>query len=187
MAFPGGYDAASFDNGYLILTADDSSFWYSMEGDKPALHRAELNSAVGSQVLSWRVSNQVYLSELSEQDLLHLSKCITAYTEMLIGDDFSELASITTSDYLSGLSKPGTMPGAQIDRIFDFYLSRQGTELYDLAFSALYRSSGERESSQTVQMHLLFRRGTDNHMLLTSANLDFQSAEPPVAAEPGEE
>jgi hypothetical protein len=38
-----------------------------------------------------------------------------------------------------------------------------------------------------VHMHLLFRRGTDNHMILTSANLNFQSAEPPAPTEADEE
>ena len=183
MAFSSAYDAASYESSYLVLTVDDCSFWYSMEDEKPSLHRAVMNSPVGKQTLTWTVSNQVYLSELSEQDLLHIRHGITAYTGMLIADDFSGLSAITTSDYLSSLSKPGTMPGAQIDRIFDFYLTRQDTEYYDLAFSMLYRAPGEREGGQLVQTHLTFRRGTDNNMILTSASLDFQSTEPQVPAE----
>ncbi|MBR2088079.1 MAG: hypothetical protein IJ906_13275 [Oscillospiraceae bacterium] len=187
MAFPTGYDAAAYDNGFLILTAEDSSFWYSVDGTKPGLRRAELKTPVGTRTLSWRLSNQVYLASLSEQDLLRMSRCVTAYTDMLLADDFSSLASVTTSDYLSGLSKPGTMPGARIDRVFGFSFSSQDKETYDLAFSAEYRPAGVREGSQMVHMHLLFRRGTDNRMILISANLNFQSVEPPAPSETDEE
>ncbi len=187
MVFSTGYEAASFARRYLILTAEGCDFWYNVDAPKPALQRAEMKTPVGNRTLEWRVSNQVYLSELTEADLLTVSKCITAYTGMLLADDFSGLSAITTSDHLSGLTKPGTMPGARIDRVFDFSLARQDKELYDLAFSAMYHRSGKRESDQMVQMHLLFRRGTDNHMILTSANLDFQSAEPQVPSESDEE
>ena len=55
------------------------------------------------------------------------------------------------------------------------------------ALSAEYRPAGVREGSQMVHMHLLFRRGTDNRMILTSANLNFQSVEPPAPSETDEE
>jgi beta-N-acetylhexosaminidase len=108
---------------------------------------------------------------------------VLAGNDMLIADDFSTLSSVTSSDYLSGLTKPGTMPGAQIESVSGQYLSMPDSETYDLAFTALYRADGERTAGQMVQMHLMFRRGTDNHMILTSANLDFQSTEPPAPTE----
>ena len=187
MAFSSCYDTAAFENRFLILTTEGSSFWYSVNAMKPQLRRAELKTTVGTRTLSWRISNQVYLTDLSEQDLLRISQCVSSYTDMLLADDFSGLASVTTSDYLSGLSKPGTMPGARIDRVFDFSFSGQDKENYDLACSAEYRPAGSREKKQIVQMHLLFRRGTDNRMILTSANLNFQSVEPPAPSETADE
>lgn len=183
MAFPTGYDAASCEKGCLVLQVENGSFWYDAESAKPVLRRAELGTLIGTRTLSWRLSNQVYLADLSEQDLLRISRCVTAYTGMLLADDFSALGTLTTSDYLSGLSKPGTMPGTRIDEVYNFSFSRQDGETYDLAFTMRCRPYRTRGDSQLVQMHLLFRRGTDNHMILTSANLNFQSAEPPAPTE----
>ena len=184
MAFSTGYDDAGFENGDLILTTENCLFRYSMAGVKPRLLRAEMETPIGGQLLHWRLSNQVFLSDLSEQDLLRISQYTTSYLDMLLQDDFSGLAAISSSDYISGLSKPGTMPDARIDSIHDFSFSRQEQDVYDLSFTASYRNPGVRIGSQSVQMHLLFRRGTDTHMLLTSANLDFQSAEKLVPAKP---
>ncbi|MCR5717930.1 MAG: hypothetical protein K6F80_02715 [Oscillospiraceae bacterium] len=180
MAFPNSYEDAACEGDNLILTRQDCSFLYSMKEDKPRLLRAGMVTPVSGQRILWRVSNQVFLSELSEEDLLRISECTTAYLDMLLRDDFSSLASISSSDYISGLSKPGTMPDAKIDKVYDFSFSRQEPGCYDLAFTASYREQGERVGKQSVQMHLLFRKGNDDHILLTAANLDFQSAEKPL-------
>lgn len=187
MAFPNSYDDAACEGDDLILTADECAFRYRMQELKPKLLRADMVTPVGGQLLQWRVSNQVFFTALSEEELLRISSCTTAYLDMLLKDDFSGLSSISSSDYISGLSKPGTMPGAKIDKVYDFSFSRVEPGVYDLAFTASYRESGVRIGQQNVQMHLFFRKGADEHMLLTSANLDFKSAEKPIRIQPDED
>lgn len=180
MLLPDAYEAAAYDGNLLKVMNEGCSFYYDVTGDAPVMRRAELQAVIGEQKLIWRVANQVYLSDLTEKDLLQMNRSIAAYTGMLLADDFTELSGISSGEYISGLTKPGSMPYAQIDRISGFSLSKQDTLTYDLAFTASYHTSEIRDAA--VQMHLMFRRGAERTMILTSANLDFQSA-PQATAE----
>lgn len=181
LALPSAYEEASYENGDLELSSQGCTYVYHPENDKLQLQAAQMQCAVGGKMLNWRVSNQVYLTELDEHDLQRISRCITVYTDMLIQDDFSDLSSITSSDFFSALSKPGSMPDAKIDALGGFSLSKQESATYDLAFTATYHTGGSPEHAQSVQMHLFLRRNAENQMILTSANLNFRSASKPAA------
>ena len=192
MAFASNYDNAALNGNMLELTAEGCRFSYSMEKE---LRRAEMQCRIGSQTMSWRVSNQVYLTDLREKDLKRINRGIAAYMSMLLEDEFSDLMSISSAEFIGGLSKPGSMPGALIDRISGFSMVRNADDpmIYTLAFTAAYHNKGELDSSQSVRTELSFRRSADNDMLLTSANLDFQrqdqtpSAPKPLPTEETEE
>ena len=179
--FFSSYDDAAFEKGVMELTVDSCRFSYGTDAAPPVLRRAEMQCRIGSQALNWRVSNQVYLSDLRESDLRRMNQSVAAYMDMLLEDDFTELASISSAEFISGLSKPGSMPGALIDRISSFSLSKEDEQTYNLAFTAAYHMTGDLDSSQSVQVQLFFRRGAENDMLLTSAKLDFQRKEQHMA------
>ncbi len=177
MLFTSAYDAVSCEDNVLTLVSDGCEFRYQDTDGRMSLISAKIVSPVGSQELLWRVSNQVYLSDLTENDLRRISRSLSAYMSMLIEDDFAGLSDITDADFIPALTRPGTMPRAKVDKVSGFSLTKKNTEIYELAFTAAYHQPGEKNASQSVQVHLQFRRGAENRMLLTSANLDFRAAE----------
>ncbi|MBQ4465023.1 MAG: hypothetical protein II916_03580 [Oscillospiraceae bacterium] len=183
LAFASAYDEVSYEKDVLRLKTDNCTFVYSDSSDKPVLTSAEMECPVGKVSLQWRLSNRVYLQQLSEADLLRINRGISEYMTMLIEDDFTGLPDISDTDYIAGLTRPGTMPRAKIDRLNGFSFSMQNEEIYDVAFTAAYHMAGERTAFQSVQAHLLFRRGANNKMLLTSVNLNFRSKETPTEAQ----
>lgn len=175
LALPSAYESASFENGDMQLTNNGCTFLYHTDGDKLQLRSAQMQCEIGGKKLDWRVSNQVYLSDLSEQDLNRICQCITDYISMLIKSDFTDLGSVTASDYFMALSKPNSLLDAKIDALSGFSFSKLEQGVYDFAFTAAYHTGGSPDISQTVQMDLMLRRNGENKMILTSANLDFRS------------
>ena len=181
LAFPRSYEKAEADDsGMLSLTVSDCVFDYYLGGDSPVLRRASMTSDICGVALQWRVANQVYLNDLNENDLLRINKIVTSYMLMLQESSFDELPTISASDYIAGLTKPGSFAGMAFDEISGFsFASADGNSAYDFSFTASYHLT-EAESEQmpgtAVQVQLRFRRNTDNKMILTSSNLNFQGA-----------
>ncbi len=181
LAFPRSYEKAEADDsGMLSLTVSDCVFDYYLGGDSPVLRRASMTSDICGVALQWRVANQVYLNDLNENDLLRINKIVTSYMLMLQESSFDELPAISASDYIAGLTKPGSFAGMAFDEISGFsFASADGNSAYDFSFTASYHLT-EAESEQmpgtAVQVQLRFRRNTDNKMILTSSNLNFQGA-----------
>ena len=66
------------------------------------------------------------------------------------------------------------------DEISGFsFASADGNSAYDFSFTASYHltdAEAEQMPGTAVQVQLRFRRNTDNKMILTSSNLNFQGA-----------
>lgn len=186
--FSGSYDAVSYESGMLDLETEGCIFSYYIPDAKPVLRKAEMVCQIGGLPLKWRIGNQVFLSELSEEDLLRINNCIAAYMDMLIRSDFTELPQISGGDYIGGLERPNSLSeDMQFDEIggFSFRSTSQGSGSYDFSFAISYHTDGEDDNvSQTVQLLLRFRRNADNKMILTSAALDYQST--PVQEAPAD-
>ena len=181
LAFPRSYEKAEADeSGMLSLTVSDCVFDYYLGGDSPVLRRASMTSDICGVALQWRVANQVYLNDLNENDLLRINKIVTSYMLMLQESSFDELPAISASDYIAGLTKPGSFAGMAFDEISGFsFASADGNSAYDFSFTASYHltdAEAEQMPGTAVQVQLRFRRNTDNKMILTSSNLNFQGA-----------
>ena len=181
LAFPRSYEKAEADDsGMLSLTVSDCAFDYYLGGDSPVLRRASMTSDICGVALQWRVANQVYLNDLNENDLLRINKIVTSYMLMLQESSFDELPAISASDYIAGLTKPGSFAGMAFDEISGFsFASADGNSAYDFSFTASYHltdAEAEQMPGTAVQVQLRFRRNTDNKMILTSSNLNFQGA-----------
>ena len=181
LAFPRSYEKAEADDsGMLSLTVSDCVFDYYLGGDSPVLRRAAMTSDICGVALQWRVANQVYLNDLNENDLLRINKIVTSYMLMLQESSFDELPAISASDYIAGLTKPGSFAGMAFDEISGFsFASADGNSAYDFSFTASYHltdAEAEQMPGTAVQVQLRFRRNTDNKMILTSSNLNFQGA-----------
>ena len=181
LAFPRSYEKAEADDsGMLSLTVSDCVFDYYLGGDSPVLRRASMTSDICGVALQWRVANQVYLNDLNENDLLRINKIVTSYMLMLQESSFDELPAISASDYIAGLTKPGSFAGMAFDEISGFsFASADGNSAYDFSFTASYHltdAEAEQMPGTAVQVQLRFRRNTDNKMILTSSNLNFQGA-----------
>ncbi|MBR1458671.1 MAG: hypothetical protein IJ595_04760 [Oscillospiraceae bacterium] len=181
LAFPRSYEKAEADDsGMLSLTVSDCVFDYYLGGDSPVLRRASMTSDICGVALQWRVANQVYLNDLNENDLLRINKIVTSYMLMLQESSFDELPAISASDYIAGLTKPGSFAGMAFDEISGFsFASADGNSAYDFSFTASYHltdAGAEQMPGTAVQVQLRFRRNTDNKMILTSSNLNFQGA-----------
>lgn len=182
--FSGSYDAVSYESGMLELETEGCVFSYYIPEAKPILRKAEMVCDIGGIPFSWRIGNQVYLSDLSETDLLRINDCVAGYMDMLIRSDFTGLPGISGGDYIGGLERPNSLSeDMQFEEIsgFSFRTTEQGSGSYDFSFAVSYLTDGEEGSvSQTVQLQLRLRRNADNKMILTSAALDYQSANVPV-------
>ncbi|MBQ7013706.1 MAG: hypothetical protein IJN11_07325 [Oscillospiraceae bacterium] len=195
-AFQDSWTTAQFENDILQLQRDGSFFSYYIgdEAAVPQFRKARMQCRIAGLPLEWSVSNQTYLSELNDTDLIRINNVVPQYIDMLISNDFSELSQLTTQENMAGLSKMDCFPGFVFEKVDGFSFSsvdREGVRDYDFAFTLQYDttpgiSGTEPEQNipeevsgnleQTVQIHLYFRRNTDNQLILTSATLDFHSA-----------
>jgi hypothetical protein len=188
--FQRSWDAAEYENGILILETDGCQFSYYIADGQPVLHRGELQCTIGNLPLNWKISNQVYLSDLTAEDLLRINTCVSQYMDMLtVLNDFSGLADISSVEYTGSLTKPGSFQNLVLDEISDFSFSLSENEKekggYDFIFTVSCHEesaevSGEDGGYRNALMHLHFLRNSENEMILTSADINFQSVEVPV-------
>ncbi len=204
--FQNAWTSAEYDSGVLALEKEGCFFSYYLldASAAPVFRRARMQCSIGGEPLSWSISNKTVLSEFDAEDLLRINAIVPAYIDMLIENDFSELASISSADYLAGLSKVDCFPGFVFDEAQDFSFSAvQNGDVrdYDFAFTLQYHqektetttednaavmpADSENLLEQSVKIHLYFRRNTENQLILTSANLDFHNTVIPVTEAPG--
>ncbi|MBQ8926918.1 MAG: hypothetical protein IJ055_01410 [Oscillospiraceae bacterium] len=180
--FRRSYESVSYESGILLLTTQGCTFRYDLSKEPPALQRAQMQCMMDTVRLDWNVGNQVYLAVFSEEDLLRINRCVSAYMDMLLQSDFTDLPEISGSDYIGGLTKPGTFTDLTVDGVSNFSFAQKEREdgtKEDGVYSFRYTLSCHPENgdSQTVIIGLSFVRNADNNMILSGANLDFQSAE----------
>ncbi len=177
----------SFDNAYygdelLQMELSGCEFCYFLAGSGPRLQCARMQCDVLGGKLQWNIANRKLLDELSEDDLLRLNECVGTYMDMLEQSDFSDLPDITGSDYIGRLTKPGSFLGMTFEEIGHFsFEDAKKEDTYDFSFAASYHTEETEEQAAvngTVQLHLYFRRNTENKLILTSADLNFQNPEP---------
>lgn len=206
--FQDSWTSAGYNNGILLLEQDGCSFSYYIGDTKaePLFRRAEMQCELAGLPLKWSVGNRAFLSELDPEDMFRMNAVVPAYIRMLIENDFSELADISSAEFLPGLSKVDCFPGFVFDEVREFSFSKAengGVMDYDFAFTLQYHTEVTSDTTagqvqpaaesanqleQTVQIHLYFRRNAENELILTSANLDFHNTEilvtePPTADE----
>lgn len=196
--FQNSWDSAEYDNGMLLLEKDGCLFAYYIAEEEPIFRKAQMSCMVGEHELEWNIANRIYLSELSPDDLLRINHCVTSYIEMLLHNDFSQLTSISASEYSNGLSKMNCFAGFTFEDVTDFSFSSADREkqIYDFAFTIEYDAPlPEQEAStdgtdetaalageveQSVQVCLSLQRSASNRMILTSVDLDYHSVQTPV-------
>ena len=173
--FRKSYDAAEYDSGILTLHTEGCQFSYDVTREQPDLDSSEMVCAVGELTLQWQPSRYHLFPELAEDDLLRINHCVSLYMEMLLTSDFTALPEITSSDSVGKLTRPGSFSGMELDTVSDFSFDKEDDIGYDFAFTLGYHMTEAEPSAQTVQVHLYFQRNADNTLILTSADLDFQS------------
>ena len=190
-AFFRSYDSVAYDKEILRLSVGEDEFTYYVGDDVPVLRDARLSCDIGGKILQWRVGNQVFLSDLKEADLRRMDYCVEQYMDMLIRNDFTDLIQIASGDYLTPLTRPGSFTGLQIRQADGFSLNKDEKEkdVYVFSFTLDCRpeKAGGEIPAQTVAVQLSFRRNAENSMILTSAGLDYRSAEQPAPTEADQE
>lgn len=196
--FQNSWESADYENGMLALKKDGCKFSYYIAEEEPIFRKAQMQCLVGEEVLNWNISNRIYLSELTAEELLRINTCVESYISMLIRNDFTELSTISATDYFSGLSKLDCFAGFTFDAVEDFSFSASDREKhqYDYAFTILYSAeqtptelpsdadSDEMPAAEpifvegSVQVHLYFQRNTANQLILTSVDLDYFNRTP---------
>ncbi len=175
--FRKSYDAAEYNSGILTLNTENCRFSYDVTKEQPELDSAEMVCTVGGLILHWQPLRYHLFPELAEDDLLRINNCVALYMVMLLTSDFTALPEITSSDSVGKLTRPGSFSGMELDTVSDLSFTKDENIGYDFAFTLGYHmTDAEAEpSAQTVQVHLYFQRNAENTLLLTSADLDFQS------------
>ncbi len=196
--FSSSWDDAEYDNGMLLLEKDNCLFSYYIAEQEPIFRKAQLSCMIHDLELEWNVSNRIYLSELTVEELLRINECVSDYITMLVTNDFSHLASITEPEYLNGLSKVNCFEGFTFEKVSEFSFSSSDREkkIYDFAFTIDYdaalpeqEATGETaetalpggEVEQSVQVRLSFRRNASNRMTLISLDLDYRTIQTQVS------
>lgn len=188
------WDRAEYDKGMLLLEKEQCRFSYYIAEAEPIFRKAQMQCMIADIPLEWNVSNRIYLTELTPEELLRINDIVTSYIEMLMRNDFTQLPSISSAEYISGLSKTDCFAGMQFETVTDFSFSSVDREkkLYDFAFTIEYAAEptptetatdptipmGEMEKS--VEVHLFFRRNAANQFVLTSMDLDYRSVQIPL-------
>lgn len=181
------YDSAVYSDGTLALGVGDNLFTYRITDSGLVLRKAALTCEIAGHTLEWKTGNRVFLADLRESDLLRMNTCVSRYMEMLLSNDFTDLVLLSSGDYLTPLTRPGSFADLAVDDVGGFSLSRQeaDSDVYVFSFAlSCHAVDPESETPpQTVQVQLSFRRNAENSMILTSAGLDYQSAEQPAPTE----
>ncbi len=193
------WERAEYDKGILLLEKEQCRFSYYIAEEEPIFRKAQMQCMIADIPLEWNVSNRIYLTELTPEELLRINDIVTSYIDMLMRNDFTQLPSISSAEYISGLSKTDCFAGMQFETVTDFSFSSVDREkkLYDFAFTIEYAAEpsateptptetatdptipmGEMEKS--VEVHLFFRRNAANQFVLTSMDLDYRSVQIPL-------
>lgn len=186
-AFFRSYDSVTYEEDILRLGEGEDVFTYYVGGEVPVLRDAALTSNIGGAVLHWRTGNQTFLKDLKETDLRRMDDCVERYMDMLIRSDFTDLVQISSGDYLTPLTRPGSFTGLRIREADRFSLNKdeKDRDVYVFSFMLDCRPADPAGEipAQTVAVQLSFRRNAENSMILTSAGLDYRSAEQPAPTE----
>ncbi len=193
--FRNSWESADYENGMLQLAKENCRFFYYIAEESPIFRKAQMNCMIGTQELQWNISNRIYLSELTPQELLRINHCVESYIGMLLENDFSGIGSISAEEYSAALSKTDCFKNFTFDAVEDFSFAASSREQheYDFAFTIRYHAQQpmteaaspemtEGDETETVAMqdveglvnvHLYFRRNTANQLILTSVDLDY--------------
>lgn len=187
--FQKSFDKVSYYNKLLTVGTGLSNYLYDMSGEIPVLRRADLQCRLLGSVLDWRISNQVYLSELCAEDLEMINQYAADYMQMLKENDFSRIEKISGTEYSENLIKQDLFEEIYPEEISQFWFSRRQSGAYDFAFRIayhrtckIYDSETGAESLQNIpgqaEVHCYFRKNTENQMILTASDLQFRDADP---------
>ncbi len=192
--FQNSWEKAEYKNDLLLLQKDNARFSYYIGEETPIFRKAEMTCPIGSQILTWNITNRIYLSTLRPEEYIRINSCVSMYMDMLIQNDFENLSSISNSEFYGGLRKMDLFKGMVFDQITDFsFMAERGEEtLYRFSFAIRYHKDpavqGETAESETeihqqienddlegtAQVKLYFKRNASNQLILTSMNLDYQ-------------
>ena len=67
--FSSSWDDAEYDNGMLLLEKDNCLFSYYIAEEEPIFRKAQLSCMIRDLELEWNISNRIYLSELTVDEL----------------------------------------------------------------------------------------------------------------------
>ncbi|MDE6657464.1 MAG: hypothetical protein K2J88_02640, partial [Oscillospiraceae bacterium] len=142
------------------------------------LRSAELQCCIDKLILNWKIANQVYLSELYADDLKKINQHVEKYMQMLMEDNFSGLELISSSEYFNNLIKTSRFSEINLKNISQFSFSRRESGAYDFMFMINYDFMQEEQKiSGQAEVHLYFRKNSENKMILTATDLQFQDEE----------
>ena len=162
--FPEAFDEIQYQAHHLTLKNQTECFDYEYTENPPIFRRAELSCNISGNIwLNWKIANQVYLSELSKEDLRQINKIVSAYLQMLKTNDFQNLENMTSEEYYPALIQQ-SLPEGNYKRTEHFSFSRRESGAYDFAFCL----NGKPEK---LNIHLYFRRNAEKHMILTAADI----------------
>ena len=194
--FQNSWNKTDYKNDLLLLEKDNCSFTYYIAEESPIFRKAQMICPIGTQSLTWNITNRVYLSTLRPEDYIRINSCVSSYMDMLISNEFEQLSSVSTDEYIGGLRKSDLFKGMIFDEITDFsFMAERGEDkLYKFSFSILYHkdpsvqeetnsSENEPEIAEnndlegTAQVKLYFKKNSSNQLILTSMNLDYHHAQ----------
>lgn len=163
--FQESFDSVSYENKLMTLYNPTDTLYYDMSEEPPVFRRAEFSSQITDKLnLNWKIANQVYLAELTKEDLRRINRLVSEYMQMLQEGDFQHLGELTAEEYVNTLVKPPLPEDVGYTGISQFAFSRRESGAYDFTFML----NGNTES---LNIHLYFRRNAENQMILTAADI----------------
>ena len=177
--FQKSFDNVEYYNKLFALSAENCIYYYDVSGTMPVLRSAELTCQIGELNLNWRIANQVYLSELYAEDLKKINQHVENYMQMLMENNFSGLELISSSEYVNSVMKTSRFSEINLKNINKFAFSRRQSGAYDFMFILNYNfMQEEQEIFGQAEVHLYFRKNSENQMILTATDLKFEDFEP---------
>ena len=158
--FQESFDSVSYENKLLTLNNPSDTLYYDMSEQPPVFRRAEFSCEITDTLtLNWKIANQVYLSELTKDDLRRINRIVSAYMQMIQNQDFRNIDDLTAEEYVNTLIKP-SLPDTVFTEVHNFSFSRRESGAYDFTFML-----------GNTEIHLYFRKNPENQMLLTAADI----------------
>ncbi len=191
--FQNSWENAEYKNDLLLLKKENSRFSYYIAGDTPIFRKAEMTCPIGNQMLTWNITNRIYLSTLRPEDYVRINSSVSSYMDMLIHNNFENLSAISSTEYFGGLRKSDLFKNMLFDEVTDFsFMADRGEEtIYKFSFTIRYHKDPEGQEETvdpeteiqpvenndlegTAQVKLYFKKNASNQLILTSMNLDYQ-------------